>query len=140
MASSLDHLIALGTPIQEFLINIASHGIELESQLSILLPRSYPPYLLFFTNPQIRPLDGVQLIEAAYLLGALVVISSLPLFLFAHPSTVRRVTWGGIGIRAVVILGLFWGMMVFVSKAWGVLGPRGDRNANRAVESLDELF
>ena len=38
----------------------------------------------------------------------------------------------------MVILGIAWVMIVFVSEAWGVLGPGGDTNTNRSLESLDE--
>lgn len=39
----------------------------------------------------------------------------------------------------MAILGVTWGMIIFVGEAWGVLGPGGDRNSNRGEESLDEF-
>jgi hypothetical protein len=125
MTSSLGPLTTLGTQVQASLANIASHGIALESQLSLLLPCTYPPYLRFFTHPQIKPFGGVQLVEAAYLLLPVTTIFVLLLSLVSDPIVRGRITWIGIGTRAVVILGVSWGMIVFVSKTWVVLKPRG---------------
>ena len=123
MVSSLETLIIQA---QNFLINVASHGIALESQLSTLLPLGYPPWLRFFTDLRIKPLGGVQLVEAAYLIGTFTVIFSLPLVILPHPISGRKITWIGIGERAMVILGFAWVMIVFVSEAWGVPGPGED--------------
>ena len=138
MSSSLDTLIILGTQAQTFLINVASHGLALESQFSDFLPFGYPPYLRFFTNIRIRPFGGVQLVEAAYLIGTFAIIFSLPLVILPHPSSGKKITWSGLAQRAIVILGITWAMIVFVSEAGEMIGSGRDRNADKGLESLDE--
>jgi amino acid transporter len=120
MESMADILVTLLTQFQRLLVGFTSVGVALESNLSAFLPFDYPPQFRFFLTPELIPFSLIHLIASAYELLALVTIALLVLFLRYHSyySSFGRkgMSWVRIVPRGVVVLGVFWGMLVSVSR------------------------